>query len=33
MKGHMQQEVVIVKNMIDKIENHVLPSNLKLVQD
>ena len=32
MKGHMIDEVLVVKSMINKIENEVLPHNLQLVQ-
>jgi len=32
MKVHMGNEVVVVKNMIDKIEKNVLPENLKFIQ-
>ena len=32
MKGHMNDEVLVVKSMINKIENEVLPHNLQLVQ-
>jgi len=33
MKGHMNDEVLVVKSMINKIENEVLPDNLKLVHE
>ena len=33
MKGHMETEVMVVKSMIDRIENEVLPGNLQKVDE
>ena len=32
MKKHMQSEVGIVNNLVDKLKNHVLPENLRMVE-